>query len=221
MADKADYAAKQYQATALENRTRKLGNFSEVEADLPDVKKLGGSDSRPSTATDLLSYLGHWNPIPQEITGRDQVWLLDNTAYRSERTGEWEAEFVAAVFDQHTGVQLSRVVADIAEKVGIGRGDAAEATIQERLVPFVQSTLPGRKVKVNFDHRKPLILGPGGRNAISNDTKVLPHHADGHIVTSVAKVPKGANGELKMKTVYAEPQGWGIISGMSRPSIGP
>ena len=213
MADKTDLAVKEYQATDLEHRTRKLGGFPEVEADLPNIRNTEGSDGRPSVTSDLLSYLGHWNPAPQDITDKDQVWLLDNTAYKSDITDGWQAEFIAAVFDQNTGVELSKVVATVAEKVGVGKGDAAEATIQERLVPFVQSTLPGRRLTAVFGQQEELELGPGGRNAISNDTKALPPHAAGHVVTSVAQVPKGANGELTMRTVYAEPEGWGVISG--------
>lgn len=218
MTGKADHAIKRYQPTDLETRSRQLGNFPAVEADLPDIRYSEGSDHRPSTATDLLSYLGHWNPIPQDITGKDEVWLFDNTAYKSERTGIWEAEFIAAVFDQNTGIQLSKVVANIAEKLGICKGDAAEATIQERLIPFVHSVLPGRRVRIDFAHKDELELGPGGRNAISNDTKILPRHAGGQIVTSKAQVPEGANGELQMRTVYAEPEGWGIISGIGSSS---
>jgi hypothetical protein len=220
MADMKDDAVKHYQATELENRTRQQGKFPEVEADLPDIKFAQGSDHRPSLKTDLLSYLGPWNPIPQDITGKDQVWLLDNTAYRSDSTGQWQAEFVAAVFDQNTGVEMSKVVTNVAEKLGICKGDAAEATIQERLMPFVQSILPGRRVRVAFDRTQDIDLGPGGRNAISSDTKVIPQHADGDVVSSVAQVPQGANGVLKMQTVYAEPDGWGIISGMRWMSVG-
>src|ERR1700710_1643064 len=100
MADKAHNAGQHYQATDLEHRTRQLGNFPEVEANLPNIRRVEGSDGRPSIATAILSHLGRYNPVPQDITDKDQVWLLDNTAYKSETTGRWEAEFVAAVFDQ-------------------------------------------------------------------------------------------------------------------------
>jgi hypothetical protein len=221
MADKAHHAGQHYRATDLEHRTRQFGNFPEVEANLPDIRRVEGSDGRPSIVTDILSHLGRYNPVPQDITDKDQVWLLDNTAYKNEATGRWEAEFVAAVFDQNTGVELGKVVADVAEKVGVGKGDAAEATIQERLVPFVQSTLPGRRVKVDFGQKEELELGPGARNAISSEIRQLPHNHGGHVVTSEAQVPKGANGELSMRTVYAEPEGWGVISGMLNKTLVP
>jgi hypothetical protein len=215
MVDMVGSKTQEYQGTEMETRTREKGNFLDIEAKLPDIKLNIAPDHRSSKVTDLLSYLGSHNPLPKEVTGDDTVWLLDNTAYRSGSTDQWQAEFIAAVFDQNSGVEVSKVVADIAEKVGIGKGDAAEATIQERLIPFVQAILPGRKVKVNFAQKEEIDLGPGGRNAISSDTRVLPQYRDGDIVSSVAQVPSGTNGELNMQTVYSEPYGWGVISGMS------
>jgi len=106
---------------------------------------------------------------------------------------------------------VSTVVADIAEKLGLGKGDESEATIRDRLMPFMQSILPGRKVNVTFDSEH-LTLGPGGRNAISSDIRRLPSHNDGDIVSGTAKVPAGTNGVLTVQTVYAEPEGWAVIS---------
>ena len=120
---------------------------------------------------------------------------------------------MAAAFDKESGVEVSSVVADVAEKLRIGKGDAAEATIQERLMPFVQEVLPGRTVTIECGGKDNIKLGPGGRNGISSDTKKLPQRQPGEVVKVVAKVPQGANGILESKTVYAEPEGWGIISG--------
>jgi len=198
--------------TDLQRRTRDERGFNDVESQLPDVKRSVGSEAEHSYVTDLLSHLGKWNPLPKGITGHDIVWLLDNTAYRSATTNKWEAEFVAAVFEENTGQEVSKVVADVAEKVGIGKGDAAEDTIRERLMLFMRAILPGRAVKVDFSQSKVLKLGPGGSNGISSDIRILPSYKDGEIVSSVAKVPKGANGVLEMKTAYAEPEGWGLIS---------
>ncbi|KAF4629063.1 hypothetical protein G7Y89_g9086 [Cudoniella acicularis] len=162
-------------------------------------------------ANDALSHLGTWNPFPKDITNKDTVWLLDNTAHRGA-DNQWQAEFVAAVFDQNSGVEVSSVVANVAEKLKIGKGDAQEATIRERLMPFVQEILPARVVEADFAQKTQLKLGPGGRNAISSDVKTLPSFKGGDIVLTKAEVPQGANGILDMKTVYAEPEGWGVIS---------
>lgn len=80
-------------------------------------------------------------------------------------------------------------------------------------MPVMQAILPGRIVNVKFPRSKDLKLGPGGRNAISSDIKSLPAFNDGDVVPSVALVPDGSNGLLRMKTAYAEPEGWGLISG--------
>jgi hypothetical protein len=150
--------------------------------------------------------------MPHEITPNDTVWLLDNTAYRN-KGGEWEAEFVAAVFDQKTGVEASRIVADVAEKVGLGHGDVAEKRIGERLVPFLQAILPGRIVRAKVPTKEELRLGPGGRNGISSDIVALPSsNKDGEVVPTAAMVPQGTAGILQMKTAYAEPEGWAVIS---------
>lgn len=199
----------------LERRTRNERKFHDTESSLPDVKAGKASDHRPTLVNDVLSYLGPWNPFPQTITAKDTVWLLDNTAYRDPKTNKWQAEFVAAVFDQNSGVEVSTVVADLAEKLGVGKGDAAEATIQERLMPFVQTVLPGRIARAEFAQKEVLKLGPGGRNGISSDTRVVPQFDGGSVVSAVAKVPQGANGILEGKTFYAEPEGWGIISGIA------
>jgi hypothetical protein len=158
--------------------------------------------------------LGTHNPLGKEISDEDTVWLFDNTAFRNPKTGGWQAEFVAAVFDKDTGLEVSTVVADVAEKLGIGKGSAQEKRIAERLMPFMQSILPGRIVNVDFAGGTPLKLGPGGRNAISSDIKELPsQYENGDVVTSFAKVPSQTNGVLQMQTVFAEPEGWGVISG--------
>ncbi len=198
----------------MEHCTRRERKFDLFESDLPDIKPNTASEKRTSLGLDALSSLGSWNPLPRRITERDTVWLFDNTAYRSTNSHSWKAEFVAAVFNQDSGVDVSKVVADIAGKLGIAKGDAAEATIRERLRPFVQQILPGRVVEIDFGVQKlKFSLGPGGRNAISSDLKSLPDRTRDEVATSVAKVPQGTDGILEMKTLYAEQEGWGVISG--------
>ncbi|CZS91817.1 related to actin cytoskeleton organization and biogenesis [Rhynchosporium agropyri] len=211
VADTAKGLGRAVGGSFMENKTRRERKFGEVEDSLPNVKAAPASDNRPSSIWNVLSFLGSWNPLAQPVTENDTVWLLDNTAYRSA-SGKWQAEFVAAVFDKDTGVEISTIVADIAEKVGLGNGDVAEATIRERLMPFVQTILPGRKVTIEFAKQQQITLAPGGRNGISSDTKAVPTYPDGTVVSYVAKVPQGANGVLQANTVYAEPEGWGVVS---------
>ncbi|RDL35795.1 uncharacterized protein BP5553_06407 [Venustampulla echinocandica] len=203
-------------ASSLQERARVERSFINTESTLPDLKKDPRTDENHSFSNDLLSYLGPWNPFPKPVTATDTVWLLDNTAYRlvnkNGQVGAWQAEFIAAVFDQNSGGHLSVVVADIAEKLRIGKGDKAEATIAKRLMPFVQDILPSKVIDTEFGGKDVLRLGPGGRSGISSDLKTLPPHNGGEVIDSVAKVPKGVNGILEMKTFYAEPEGWAVIS---------
>lgn len=201
--------------SSLEHRARKERKFDETESSLPDIKLNIASvtDNRPPIATNLLSYLGSWNPLPLDVTSDSTIWLLDNTAHRSPTTNNWEAEFVVAVFDKGTGVEVSTVVADLAEKLGVGSGDAAEARIRDRLIPFMLNILPGRSVKINFAGKQEIKLGPGGRNGISSDVKQVSEFRDGEIVETTAVVPQGANGILQMSTAFAEPEGWAVLSG--------
>jgi hypothetical protein len=202
----------------MERQTRSKQHFQRIESLLPDIKSKTGqaSDHRPSWASMLLSFLGPYNPAPQKIGEHDTVWLFDNTAYRSPTTGQWQAEFVVAAFDQNTGVEVDKVVANIAERLGLAKGEQheeAKKIMQERLMPFMQSTLPGRLLLAEFAELKTLRLGPGGRNAISSDTRLLPNFEGGTIVKTVANVPQSCTGIKEAKTFYAEPEGWGLISG--------
>jgi hypothetical protein len=159
----------------------------------------------------VLSWLGSRNPLPAKISGDDVVWLMDNVAFRDNK-GAWQAEFVAATFDQQPSESIVDVVGDIADKVGLSKGELQEEAVERRIGPFVMCILPGRQVKVNFNASTPLKLGPTGRNGISSDLKALPGAAGGSVVTSTAEVPKGVVGMLEMKTVFAEPEGWAVIS---------
>ena len=195
-------------ASEMQHQTRAESGFHETEADLPDTKT-----DASSRTTDLLSHLGTLNPLPIDITGNDTVWLLDNTAFRSPQTGNWQAEFVAAVFAKESSCRVVDAVANVADKVGLEKDDASIATIEKRMMPFVQDILPGRLVKAIHAEVENLELGPGGRNAISSDLKNLPDSLSGKIVPTVADVPEDTNGLLEMKTFFAEPEGWGLISG--------
>ncbi|OTA90092.1 hypothetical protein M434DRAFT_23121 [Hypoxylon sp. CO27-5] len=198
----------------MQQRTRKERRFDEAEQDLVNFSPFTSVLSPTEKAFQLLSYLGKKNPFPRSITGEDTVWLLDNTAYRNEKTGKWEAEFVSAVFSQHSSCAVIDAVSAVAGKIDLDEKDPDYPTIEERIRPFLQDIKPGTQVKARHQDGTSLKLGPGGRNGISSDVKGLPPKSgDGALlVPTFAEVPKGANGLLEMKTFYAEPEGWGVIS---------
>ncbi|KAK3291812.1 uncharacterized protein B0H64DRAFT_420050 [Chaetomium fimeti] len=199
-------------SSLMEERTRTHGHFSDTESSLASVSTNQAQASRKEhKLTHLLSYLGSNNPLPASIAADDVVWLMDNVAFRG-RGGEWEAEFVAAAFDQKASTKVVDIVGDIASKVGLSRGGEEEKTIERRISPFVMEILPGRQIKVNFDGATPVKLGPGGRNGISSNVIRIPKAAAGGVARSTADVPMGVLGVLDMKTVYVEPEGWAVIS---------
>ncbi|KAI0834015.1 hypothetical protein F5Y06DRAFT_290092 [Hypoxylon sp. FL0890] len=208
--------ATQYRYTGsldMQHRTRKERRFDETEQDLASFSPFTPALSSTDKAFHLLSYLGNKNPFPRSITDEDTVWLLDNTAYRNEKTGKWEAEFVSAAFSQRSSCAVIDAVGAVAEKIDLDEKDPNYPTIEGRIRPFLQDIKPGAQVKARQGGSTPLKLGPGGRNGISSDTKGLPDSDGGTLlVPTFAEVPKGADGLLEMKTFYAEPEGWGVIS---------
>lgn len=193
----------------METQTRSERQFQKTESDLSSstaasASKLGTVDK----FRNVLSYLGKKNPFPHSVTKDDTVWLLDNTAYHNETTGKWEAEYVAAVFSQHSSCVIADAVNAVAREVGLGETDPDYPTIEERIKLFTQDIKPGTTVKALHRGSVPLKLGPGGRNGISTDVVALPANKDSkQLVPTSAKVPKGTDGVLKMQTFYADPEG--------------
>lgn len=200
------------QSIGFEKRTRSECGFDDVESSLAPFG-VSASQTHQGNLTKILSYLGSRNPFPAQIGKDDIVWLLDNVAFRAQN-GNWHAEFVAAAFDHQASPKLVDLVGDIASRVGLSKGDKEEATIEKRIAPFVMEVLPGRQVNLKFDNATDIRLGPGGRNGISSDVRKVTDGQEGAVTVSKAVVPQDVTGMLEMKTVYAEPEGWAIISGM-------
>ena len=208
------------QETLDDSRTREAEGFPDVEKDMP--KNIGSRSNIP-IVDNLSSYLGPRNPLAQEVNpATEVVWLLDNTAYRPvhhypHRPQPWQAEFVAAYFEKDSGKDLSGWVADIANKLGLGKDGEnvqdAEATIARRLVPFTQTIRPARFVNISFPNGDMQKLGPGGRDAISSQmVGTMRDHHDGDTI-QVHTVPSELAPFGSMTTYFAEPEGWAVISG--------
>lgn len=216
-----DHVRQQMQETHQERETRSVGGFNSVEHQLPKLV----SRRDYSLVDSLTSNLGLHNPFSRVVDPKvEAVWLLDNTAYRPvhvypHRPQPWQAEFVAAYFLKNSGRDISKVVADIAEKVGLSKGGGGtserdgENTIRERLQPFVDAIRPARMVDIQFPGEEIQRLGPGGRDGISSQIQLVPgEHNEGEEV-EVASSPAQASTLGAMTTNFAEPEGWTIISG--------
>lgn len=174
-----------------------------------------------SVFSSLAAFFGLQNLFSRHVSGETMVWLFNNTAFRDPDTGKWVAEFVAAFFTRDSGRDVSLVVAYIAEQLGIGKGSRDRKTIAKRVDLFARYIEPGKKVTIDFGGREDLVLGPSGRNGISSQVLRIPgrsRYKEGSFARSRAIVNDDDNHKIpEMKTEFAEPTGWGFISGMSPP----
>ena len=202
-----------------ERETRSGGNFQSAEASLP--RRIGSRFNIP-LVDNASSFLGGLNPMSREVNPEtESVWLLDNTAYRPVHVyphtpQPFQAEFSAAYFRKNTGKDVSKIVADIADNIGLkaesGNEKGGKRRIAERLQPFIDTIAPARSVIIELPNGRKEKLGPGGRSAVSEQTIVaLGEHKDGEGI-GVNTVPPGIAPHGAMTTHFAETHGWLIIS---------
>jgi hypothetical protein len=194
---------------------RQFQTPAEVEATLVGPASiLISSRTRMKYFDWVSSFLGRRNPHTHPVGKDDLVWLFDNTAHRNQK-GEWEAECVAAFFRKGSGKDLSRAVADIAEKLGLGKGDEAEKTIAKRLQPFADVIEPAKTMRIRIGQAGELQLGPSGPDGVSSDVHLLPGsgYLDGKAVHPIAVLGKDDPREIKATMNIAEPYGWAVVSG--------
>ena len=223
-----DKARQEMEETGQERETRSKGDFPQQEKSLSI--QLGSRFWNIPVVDNVTSYFGGRNPLAKNIDPSTEiVWLLDNTAYRPVRIyprkpQPWQAEFVVAFFKRHVHKDLTKAVADIADKIGLNKpGEEREAglkTIEFRLQHFVRTITPARFVEVKFPTGDVQKLGPGGRSAVSEQTIAnLAEHKDGESISIPAALPD-VTPHGPMITTFAEPEGWLVISG-TRMSCSP
>ncbi|OMP82743.1 Actin patch protein 1 [Diplodia seriata] len=210
------------QETESDRELRTAGNFADFEKTMPHLPL---SRLRELSVVDnVSSYLGKRNPLARPVDpAKHVVWLQDNTAYRpkgadAKKNNVWEAEFVCAYFVKNSGKDWGRVVADIADKAGLGEGHHdAEATIAKRLEPWMDAILPAHTVRISIGDdsgdagdRQVATLGPSDRSGTSKTLiRTTGRHADGDTLTSRSLDHLATR---HMTTTFAEPTGWAVIS---------
>lgn len=206
-------------ANKMQLRTRKARDFDKIEHDLPDPKSPAlqrvntSALASPINISGWLSRLANLSPFYKAVDGDDIIWLFDNTAYRNPDTGEWEAEFVAAVFEHEPKCRVADVVSSVAKTLGLAEDAEERDTIEERLLPFLWDIQAVRVFRVRH-RRRDLRLGPTSVNGITTNTLEVDKNYKGSLIKSSAQVPRGVSGLLDMRTYYAGPEGWAILSGM-------
>lgn len=209
LANAYPHARQLFEETPEEKEFRIANKFPEVESAMPTIT----SRRRASLIDIFTSWLGEKNPHSHPVDENNHaVWLFDNTAYRvpGGTEDDWEAEYVAAYFIKNSGKDVSSIAADLAEKLGIGKGDEQEKTIAERLQPLVDSILPAHTVQAKVGKNEETTLGPSDRNGISSQTiRFRSKHSDGE---SSMHEALGVKDCTPCRTTYAEETGWAIIS---------
>ncbi|KAI9807978.1 MAG: hypothetical protein M1825_005285 [Sarcosagium campestre] len=200
-----------------EDLTRKAGDFDAMELSMPTLPRV--PFVRSVILDNIYSAITPYVPWSQQYDPSvNYLWLLDNTAHRDPTQPKiWTAEFVAAIFHKDSvRKELGRVVADIAEKVGLADDEEAEKTIARRIQPFVDSTAKSTRVSVSFgeDRKQVLRLKKSNGDGISCMELRLPkpiQAKDGDVITSSAYSSRDGP-EVKMSTLFVEPEGWAVIS---------
>ncbi|GAB1727939.1 hypothetical protein NU195Hw_g6242t1 [Hortaea werneckii] len=169
------------------------------------------------------------------------IWLLDNTAFRSPssedkrpelqdlkgshdthptnpdgaavRSGSgWEVEFVAAYFIKNSGEDLAGVAGAVIKALNINDDDTAtKDRISKRLQNFTDAVLPNRTVRVSIGGKEEQTLGPSNMSGISTGLHGLHFQPRVEVLQSNALNLPPPFG-LPCTTVFAEEQGWGVIS---------
>ena len=206
--------------THTEHETRSVGDFRKIEDLLP--KHIGSRWNIPFL-DNMGSFLSTLNPMAKAVDPeKEEVWLLDNTAYRPvhvypHQPQPFQARFTAAFFKRYTGKDWSKAVASIADTLGLADGEGraqAEKTIAHRLKPFVETIAPARYVDVKLPNGTLQKLGPGGRSAVSQQIVMsIPDHKDGD-GAEISAITPNVTPHGPMLTHFAEPEGWLMVSGI-------
>ncbi|KAJ5468534.1 hypothetical protein N7475_006286 [Penicillium sp. IBT 31633x] len=172
------------------------------------------------------SILGSKNPLAQPVDPhKHTVWLLDNTAYQpvDNETDEpptcWHAEVVACIFETDGRKDVGKLVAAIADHIGLdgelGADQEARRRIEERVQPFLNQVSPARTVTLHVPVARPAQshgLGPSDRNGIVSQTVDMGAIGvqDGAVVRP--RLHDFGDEAVAMSTTFAAPEGWLVIS---------
>ncbi|KAG8811107.1 hypothetical protein FRC18_003668 [Serendipita sp. 400] len=172
------------------------------------------------------------------VDNGDEVWLLDNIAFRGEQqqdqsheqtAGRWKAEYVAAFFDNNEAIREKIVdaVADIAQTLDIAPDDkATEERIRDRVAPFIRQIGLHKVVKIHYEGDQEAVeLGSSEANGISCTNLDVPlavaahaHPGDVRKMSVIRSQQEGADQHSDTahletgRTSFVEDGGWGVIS---------
>ncbi|KAL5337050.1 hypothetical protein BJX70DRAFT_389575 [Aspergillus crustosus] len=191
----------------------------------PRLERLSNSWKRYSSMIRIVSSTILRQPSQVADLQQHTVWLLDNTAYRhpaSHVSGEphsWRVEVVACVFRKDSRRDFSKIVAVIADLIGLdgalGTEKEVRHRIAQRLQPFLYHVVAGHSMMLELplpNHTTQIHqIGLTGDNGITSQVinTGIRHIADGVRVKSHIR---GIRDKASMETTFAGPEGWLIVS---------
>lgn len=134
----------------------------------------------------------------------------DGSAVKAEST--WQAEFVAAYFIKNSGKDLAGATGALIKALNISEDDVAtKERISKRLQNFTDAVLPHRTVRISIGGAEHQTLGPSNMSGISAGVHSLHlQPTEPQIHNDAIALP--APSVLPSTTVFAEENGWGVIS---------
>jgi hypothetical protein len=153
----------------------------------------------------------HIPPSGLPATERDEIWLMDNTAFRASPNDPWTAEFVGAYFHHNgeAGQKISAAISVLMHELGYATGDKeTEERIRTRLAPLMRSIASNMTVDVMFEPNHAgggqLHLGPSDGNGISSQLFTVPV-----LDPATGKAPLAGTGPIAMSVVRPQAEAAG------------
>ncbi|KAL2828743.1 hypothetical protein BDW59DRAFT_170863 [Aspergillus cavernicola] len=191
----------------------------------PRLERLSHSWKRYSSMIKIVSSTLLRQPSQMADGQQHTVWLMDNTAYRhpaSHVSGEphsWRVEIVACVFRKDSRRDISKLVAVIADLIGLDGALGTEKEIRHRIArrlqPFLYHVVADHSMMLEIplpNHTTQIHkIGPTGDNGIISQVvnTGVRHIADGARVQSYTR---GMRNKTSMETTFAGPEGWLVVS---------
>ncbi|KAG9028812.1 hypothetical protein FS842_004691 [Serendipita sp. 407] len=181
---------------------------------MPSLTKFGG-------------IIHHAAAVEHDADANDEVWLLDNIAFRGSPDEQWQAEYVAAFFRENRAIR-EKIVTDIValtRDLDIAPNDlVTKNRVRDRVAPFLREIGPHLVVKVQYEgSNEEFALDQSKTNGISSSllhpvgvSDALPGQIRNVSVTTAEREgPQELSETINLetgRTCFVQDGGWAVIS---------